>query len=77
MKHRPNVIALGYDQFVFTQKLQTTLIEIGLDAEIIRLNSYLPEIYKTSLLKKLKKNEAAAPAESTSSLSKTSLSEKL
>jgi len=59
VKHKPNVIALGYDQFVFTQKIQTTLIQMNLDAEIIRMTPYFPHVYKTSILKNLQpKTEA-------------------
>lgn len=50
-KHRPAIIALGYDQFVFTHKLKKTLIDLNLDAEIHRLPAYFPQIYKSSLLK--------------------------
>lgn len=52
LKYRPQVIALGYDQFVFTQKLEKTLIDAQINAEIIRLQPFFPQIYKSSLLKK-------------------------
>jgi len=51
-KIRPDVLALGYDQFVFTQRLEKTLIDLKLNADIIRLQPYFPQIYKSSLLKK-------------------------
>ncbi len=51
-KFRPNVIALGYDQFVFTQRLDKTLIDMKLNADVVRLQPYFPQIYKSSLLKK-------------------------
>lgn len=51
-KYRPAVIALGYDQFIFTQKLEKTLIDLKLDAVIKRLDAYFPQVYKSSLLKK-------------------------
>ncbi len=51
-KFRPNVIALGYDQFVFTQKLEKTLIDLKLDATIKRIEAYFPQVFKSSLLKK-------------------------
>lgn len=51
-KFRPDVIALGYDQFVFTQRLEKTLIDMKLNANIVRLMPYFPQIYKSSLLKK-------------------------
>jgi len=50
-KYRPNIIALGYDQHVFTQNLRKTLIELGLDTEIIRLEAYKPEMYKSSIIR--------------------------
>ena len=51
-KFRPDTIALGYDQFVFTQRLEKTLIDIKLNATIVRLQPYFPQIYKSSLLRK-------------------------
>jgi len=51
-KYRPNIIALGYDQFVFTQTLQKTMIDLKLNTEIIRMDAYFPQVYKSSLLKK-------------------------
>lgn len=50
-KFRPNVIALGYDQFVFTHRLEKFLIDEKIDAKIVRMNPYRPEIFKTSLLR--------------------------
>lgn len=51
-KYRPQVIVLGYDQYVFTQQLKPILIKNKIAAEIIRLPAYKPEIYKSSILKK-------------------------
>jgi len=51
LKNRPDVICLGYDQFVFTQTLQKTLIDNNLDTEIVRLEAYFPQVYKSSLLR--------------------------
>jgi cytidyltransferase-like protein len=50
-KYKPNVIALGYDQFVFTYQLNKILIDEQMDTEIIRLDSYRPDIYKSTLIK--------------------------
>ena len=55
-KYRPEVIALGYDQFVFTQRLEKTLIDLKLNAVVQRLDAYHPQVYKSSLLKKLKRS---------------------
>lgn len=60
-KFRPDIIALGYDQFVFTQRLEKTLIDLKLNASIIRLKPYHTQIYKSSLIKtKLYDNVALA-----------------
>ena len=50
-KYKPAVIALGYDQFVFTQTLKKTLIDLKLDADIRRIDAFFPQVYKSSLLK--------------------------
>lgn len=52
-KFRPNVIALGYDQFVFTYRLEKFLIDEKIDAKIVRMQPYRPEIYKTSKLQEV------------------------
>ena len=57
-KFRPNIIALGYDQFVFTQKLEKTLIDLKLDATIQRIDAYFPQVFKSSLLKKQQLTES-------------------
>jgi len=57
-KYRPSVIALGYDQFIFTQKLEKTLIDLKLDAVIKRIDAFYPQVYKSSLIKRsLKEKE--------------------
>ena len=48
---QPDVIAIGYDQTHFIDKLTQKLDEFGLDAEIIRMKAYKPEEYKSSKLK--------------------------
>lgn len=50
-KYKPDIIALGYDQFVFTYKLKKLIIDENLDTEIIRLKPYQADIYKSSLIK--------------------------
>lgn len=50
--YRPNVIALGYDQFAFTYRLEKFLMEIKLDAKIVRLKPYFPDMYKSSIVKR-------------------------
>ena len=50
-KWKPDVIALGYDQFVFTQNLNKIIIDLGLSTQIVRLMPYSPQIYKSSLIR--------------------------
>jgi FAD synthetase len=50
-KTRPDVIALGYDQFAFTFGLEKLLIDEGIDAQIHRLKPYKPQVYKSSLIR--------------------------
>ncbi len=52
--YRPDIIALGYDQFAFTYQLEKLAIDLKLDLNIIRLNPYRPDMYKSSLIKKQK-----------------------
>ncbi len=47
---QPRIICLGYDQTHFTEKLASKIKEMGLHIDIIRLKSYKPEIYKSSIL---------------------------
>lgn len=49
-KIKPETICLGYDQKFFTQNLKRKIKKFGLKTEIIRLKSYKPKIYKSSLL---------------------------
>lgn len=60
-KIRPHIIALGYDQQVFTQQLPKVLIDMQWDAEIVRLEPYHPQIYKSSLIKQRLETEEAQP----------------
>lgn len=49
---RPDVICLGYDQAAFVCSLASKLEEYGLAASVVRLGSFQPERFKSSLLKK-------------------------
>lgn len=51
-KYRPEVIALGYDQKVDLVELEEKLKEFEINAKIVSLKSFKPEIYKSSKLKK-------------------------
>lgn len=53
-EYRPDIIALGYDQFAFTYRLEKLFMEIKLDAKIVRLKPYRPDMYKSSIIKKQK-----------------------
>lgn len=46
----PQVIALGYDQAHFADSLPQELKKRGLTIEIVRLQPYMPDRYKSSLL---------------------------
>ncbi len=48
---KPDVICLGYDQTFFVDKLEQKLAEFGLKTKIIRLEPFLPERYKSSIIR--------------------------
>lgn len=50
-KYKPDIICLGYDQTYLTDKLVEKIRKYGLKTKIVRLKTYQPEKYKTSLLK--------------------------
>ncbi len=50
--HKPDIIALGYDQFAFTYNLEKLIIDLKLDTKVIRLKPYRPDMYKSSIIKK-------------------------
>lgn len=47
----PNIIALGYDQFLLTTTLEKDLLSLGLDIKLIRLKPYKADRYKSSILR--------------------------
>lgn len=49
---KPSIIALGYDQKHYTEKLREKLAKRGLKVKIVRLKPYKPKIYKSSKLLK-------------------------
>ncbi|PIR54922.1 FAD synthase [Candidatus Peregrinibacteria bacterium CG10_big_fil_rev_8_21_14_0_10_36_19] len=59
-QYKPDVIALGYDQFAFTYNLEKLIIDTQLDTKIIRLNPYRPHLYKSSIIKKQKESFVAS-----------------
>lgn len=50
-KYRPDVVCLGYDQKVNLNELKNKVKEFELETKIYRLESFYPEIYKSSKLK--------------------------
>ncbi len=52
--YRPDIIALGYDQFAFTYNLQKLIMDLKLDTKIVRIEPYKPDLYKSSIVKKKK-----------------------
>ncbi len=50
-KYKPDIIALGYDQKINLAELKNKLQEFGLRSEIVRLEAFQPEIYKSSKMK--------------------------
>ncbi|MBI2646898.1 FAD synthase [Candidatus Woesearchaeota archaeon] len=49
---KPDIICLGYDQKVQMQQLEEELKKRGIKAEIIRIDAYMPHLYKSSKLNK-------------------------
>jgi len=50
-KYKPNILALGYDQFVFTYGLEQLFIKEKLDVDTIRLKAFEPRTFKSSLIR--------------------------
>lgn len=50
-KWKPDIVALGYDQFAFTYHLTKLFIDEKMDARIVRLKPYKPQIYKSRILR--------------------------
>jgi FAD synthetase len=49
---KPNIICLGYDQKVQKQELEDELKKRNLKADVIRIGSYMPHMYKSSKMGK-------------------------
>jgi FAD synthetase len=52
-KYRPDYIALGYDQRADENQIKVIVKELGLKTKIVRLKSYYPEKFKSSILREL------------------------
>lgn len=50
-KYAPNILALGYDQYVFTYGLKNFFIKEKLNVEVVRLNAFEPQTFKSSLIR--------------------------
>ena len=55
LKENPDIIALGYDQKHYVKNLRKDIKEKDLSIKVVRLKPYKQNIYKNSLLKKIKK----------------------
>lgn len=49
--HKPDVICLGYDQIEFIDRLEEELNKRNLSTQIVRLDEYRSDIYKSSKIK--------------------------
>ncbi len=54
---RPDIIALGYDQFAFTYRLEKLLMDLKFNTKVERLRPYRPDMYKSSIIKYNRDNE--------------------
>ncbi len=59
--YMPDVIVLGYDQDHFLDGLFMMIKDEDLGIEIVRAAPYKPDVYKSSLLKNLQKEEMVVP----------------
>lgn len=51
-KIKPDIICLGYDQPESVKKITRKLRDLGLNTNVIRLKSFFPTRYKSSILRK-------------------------
>ena len=59
----PDVLCLGYDQEAFTENLDAELARRGLSSTIIRTEPFLPDMYKSSLLRGMRDEEPTSVEE--------------
>lgn len=51
-EEKPDILAFGYDQRAFTDRVKEKLQKRGLEVKIVRMKAFHPDRYKSSLLKK-------------------------
>lgn len=51
VKEQPDIVALGYDQKAYTHGLRINLKRAGWFCKVVRLKSYKPRQFKTSIIK--------------------------
>ena len=49
---KPDVICLGYDQKVQKLELEDELRKRGIKADVVRIDAYMPHLYKSSKIRK-------------------------
>jgi FAD synthetase len=52
LKHKPDIIALGYDQKAYTHRLRLDLWQRGFEPKIVRLKAFHPKKHKSSIYKR-------------------------
>ncbi len=57
IRHKPDIIVLGYDQPLREEVLGKMLAKLGLKPKIFRAGGFDPHIYKSSKLKRLQEEE--------------------
>ena len=56
---KPDVICLGYDQQISEEKILQQLNEAGFKTQVLRLNSFHPQKYKSSLFRQKSRSTPA------------------
>ncbi len=56
LKENPHIIALGYDQTAYVKNLKFNLKCKGLSVRLVRLKAFKPNIFKSSIVKRQKRN---------------------
>lgn len=51
-RYSPGILALGYDQYVFTYDLKNYFIKEKLNIEVVRLQAFEPQTFKSSLIRR-------------------------